>query len=282
MQPAPPKVVPTARYRSSNPSPSSLPGCWARHFSNAAAVQAVLESLGKRHGPEDARSEAQRFHDALQLGCELLIRAKMVPDRAGADTRAEVHILLSQLRQMPGASALEQAWLGARAGESGYLTGKDAQTAACDALTIPVVTGHADMQIIDQIIDLALTAYEHDQHGSGDSDALRYTIARLAVDFLSGPNGLASTLRTGLLQPRSARPACRSISATPTTSPPTSAAPSPCATGTAHGPAATDPPATATCTTSCTNKTAAQPASATASCSASSTTTSASTAGTGR
>ena len=113
-------------------------------------------------------------------------------------------------------------------------------------------------------------------------DALRYAIARLAVDFLSGPNGLASTLRTGLLQPRSARPACRSISATPTTSPPTSAAPSPCATGTAHGPAATDPPATATCTTSCTNKTAAQPASATASCSASSTTTYASTAGTGR
>ena len=32
-------------------------------------------------------------------------------------------------------------------------------------------------------------------------DALRYTIARLAIDYVSGPNGLASTLRTGLLQP---------------------------------------------------------------------------------
>jgi hypothetical protein len=175
------------------------------------------------------RSEAQRFHDALQLGCELLIRAKMIPDRAGADTRAEVHIPLSQLRAMPGASALEQAWLNARTGEPGYLTGKDAEAAACDALTIPVVTGHADMQIIDQIIDLALAACDHHRHGPGDSGpgtagdnrntashrrdpqppralspqawaALQYAIARLAIDYVSGPNGLASTLRTGLLQ----------------------------------------------------------------------------------
>ena len=48
----------------------------------AAAVQAVLEALGKKAGPEDPRTEGQRFHDALQAGCELLIRAKMVPDRA--------------------------------------------------------------------------------------------------------------------------------------------------------------------------------------------------------
>src|SRR5207248_4460407 len=42
-----------------------------------AAVQAVLEALGKRRGPEDGRSEPQRFHDALQEACELLIRADM-------------------------------------------------------------------------------------------------------------------------------------------------------------------------------------------------------------
>jgi hypothetical protein len=53
----------------------------------AAAVQAVLDALGKRHGPEDTRSEGQRFHDALQQGCELLIRARMVPGRAGAAPR---------------------------------------------------------------------------------------------------------------------------------------------------------------------------------------------------
>jgi hypothetical protein len=34
-------------------------------------VQAVLDALGKRHGPEDTRSEGQRFHDALQQGCAL-------------------------------------------------------------------------------------------------------------------------------------------------------------------------------------------------------------------
>src|SRR5215831_2112141 len=69
-----------------------------------AAVQAVLEALGKKAGPEDTRTEGQRFHDALQAGCELLIRARMVPDRAGADTQVIVHIPISQLRQMPGAS----------------------------------------------------------------------------------------------------------------------------------------------------------------------------------
>ncbi|MGH3289891.1 MAG: DUF222 domain-containing protein, partial [Streptosporangiaceae bacterium] len=69
----------------------------------AAAVQAVLEALGKKAGTEDPRTEGQRFHDALQQGCELLIRAKMVPDRAGADTHVAVHIPFPRLRQHPGA-----------------------------------------------------------------------------------------------------------------------------------------------------------------------------------
>jgi hypothetical protein len=33
------------------------------------AVRAVLEALGKKAGPEDDRTEGQRFHDALQLAC---------------------------------------------------------------------------------------------------------------------------------------------------------------------------------------------------------------------
>jgi hypothetical protein len=169
----------------------------------AAAVQAVLESLGKKQGPEDHRSEGERFHDALQLGCELLIRAKMVPDRAGADTQVIAHIPLGQLREMPGGTAIEQAWLNAALGEPGYLTGKDAETAACDALTVPVVTGHADMTIIDRIIELALAARPERVKSKPLSPqawaALRHAIARLAVDFLSGPNGLAAQLRTGLL-----------------------------------------------------------------------------------
>ena len=124
----------------------------------AAAVQAVLEALGKKAGAEDTRTEGQRFHDALQQGCELLIRAKMVPDRAGADTHVAVHIPFPELRQRPGAPEAEEVWLRGTAGEPGYLTGKDAEAAACDAVAEPVVTGHADMRVVDKIIALALAA----------------------------------------------------------------------------------------------------------------------------
>lgn len=212
----------------------------------AAAVQAVVEALGKKAGSEDARTEGQRFHDALQQGCELLIRAKMVPDRAGADTHVAVHTPLGQLRQMPGAPELEEAWIREKAGEPGYLTGKDAEAAACDARMTPVVTGHADMRVVDKIITVALAAAGitldgTDPAGDDDDDdaspddnsthrtwgtagggpraasrarsrarqrftpdamqALRYAIARLAIDFVSGPAGIAALLRTTLLPP---------------------------------------------------------------------------------
>ena len=173
----------------------------------SAAVTAVLEALGKRQGREDHRTAGQRWHDALQLGCEMLIRAKLVPGRAGADTHVAVHIPLADLLQMDGGSLIEAAWL---AGGTGYLTGDDARAAACDALVIPVVTGHADMTVIDQMIELTLAA----AHGAAANDstqpprplppqawaALRYAIARLAIGFVSGPDGLAAALRTGLLK----------------------------------------------------------------------------------
>jgi hypothetical protein len=126
----------------------------------AAAVRAVLEALGKKAGPEDDRTEEKRFHDALQLACELLLRARLVPDRAGADTQVIAHIPLSQLRQMPGAQDLEDAWIRARLSEDGYMTGKDAEAAACDAQTVPVVTGPADLTVIDKMIALAKSAAE--------------------------------------------------------------------------------------------------------------------------
>lgn len=168
----------------------------------AAAVRAVLESLGKKQGPEDDRTEQQRYHDALQEGCELLLRARLTPDRAGADTQVVAHIPLSQLRDMPGAGDLEDAWLRARLGEDGYLTGKDAETAACDAQTVPVVTGHPDMDVIDTMIGLARAGAEATEAGDltgAARQALRYTLARLAIDFVSGPAGIAAVLRRGLL-----------------------------------------------------------------------------------
>jgi hypothetical protein len=210
-----------------------------------AAVRAVIEALGKKAGPEDDRTEGKRFHDALQLACELLLRARLVPDRAGADTQVVAHIPLSQLRQLPGAGDLEDAWIRARLGEDGYLTGKDAEAAACDAQAVPVVTGTMNPTVIDQMIDLAKTAAQAETGAPGpvsasagpaaDSDAgtgrpgddplgavgqgqvpspgsrcstglspeawraLRHAMARLAVELVSGPAGVAAVLRRGLL-----------------------------------------------------------------------------------
>ena len=154
-------------------------------------------------------------------------------------------------------------WLRGAAGEPGYLTGKDAEAAACDAVAEPVVTGHADMRVVDKIIGLALAAAgitldgadpdpageagdgdetgpdDGDHDGAGDRgdgyqgwgiagagrgaptaraasrarsrarerftpdamQALRYAIARLAINFVSGPAGIAGWLRTTLLAP---------------------------------------------------------------------------------
>jgi hypothetical protein len=186
----------------------------------ATAVRAVIEALGKKAGPEDDRTEGKRFHDALQLACELLLRARLVPDRAGADTQVIAHIPLSQLRQMPGAGDLEDVWIRGRLGEDDYLTGKDAEAAACDAQTVPVVTGTMDPAVIDRMIDLARIAGDAgapvatDVAGTGPGHdharskglspeawrALRHAMARLAIDLVSGPAGVAAILRRGLLE----------------------------------------------------------------------------------
>jgi len=218
----------------------------------AAAVTAVLEALGKKAGPEDDRSTPQRFHDALQLACELLLRAKLVPDRAGADTQVVANISLRDLRAMPGAPGLEAAWVRALLGEGGYLTGPDAEAAACDAMIVPVVVGAMDGAVLDQVIGLVLAAFGHHapsgeprpdpdreahrgqigrlsaaaesafaassptagpafsafsdaEPGPGQIspqawNALRQALARLAVDLVSGPAGIASILRRGLLE----------------------------------------------------------------------------------
>jgi hypothetical protein len=186
----------------------------------ASAVTAVLEALGKKAGPEDDRSTPQRFHDALQLACELLLRARLVPDRAGADTQVTANISLRDLRAMPGASGLEDVWIRALLGESGYLTGDDAEAAACDAMIVPVVAGSMNATVLDQMIGLVLGAFGHNPDREAHRDqidrlgtdaasafaapragqALRYALAKLAVDLVSGPAGVASILRRGLLE----------------------------------------------------------------------------------
>jgi hypothetical protein len=154
--------------------------------------------------------------------CELLIRAKMVPDRAGADTRVDVTIPLHDLLRMDGASVIEDTWLRARTGEHGYLSGKDAEAVACDALIVPVVTGSPNWAIIGQMIALITDAYGHAAAGaSGPGQGapparparsswpqplppeewqdLQHALARLAIHFVSGPGAITSALRRALL-----------------------------------------------------------------------------------
>ena len=60
----------------------------------AAALQAMLDALGKKAGPEDTRTKPQRDHDALEEACRRLIAAGTLPDRAGQPTRIQLQMNL--------------------------------------------------------------------------------------------------------------------------------------------------------------------------------------------
>jgi len=125
------------------------PGC-------SAALSAVLDALAKRAGPEDIRTAAQRRHDALDEAARRLIAAGMLPGRAGQPAQIQLHMTLSQLRGTPGASKAESAWMAARTAQFGWLTGPEADAAACDATIVPVVTGHVDDDALDRLTDFYL------------------------------------------------------------------------------------------------------------------------------
>ncbi|HET9896900.1 MAG TPA: DUF222 domain-containing protein [Streptosporangiaceae bacterium] len=163
----------------------------------AAAVQAVLDALGKRAGPQDTRTLRQRHHDALEEAMRRLITAGMVPDRAGQPTQIQLHIGLDELAS--------------RTGDATALPGDE-----CDATIVPMVTGHVDHDLLGRLTSL-LTRPGNSNLGAGNggcpqcgawSGALtrdqvtRYVsdlILANAVALLSGPHGLASCLRTGQL-----------------------------------------------------------------------------------
>jgi hypothetical protein len=123
----------------------------------SAALNAVLEALGKRAGPEDIRSAAQRRHDALEEACRRLIASGMLPGRAAQPTQILLHMTLSQLRGLPGASAAEAAWASARASQPGWVSGPEAEAAACDVSVVPMVTGHLDPAALDHLTEIYLT-----------------------------------------------------------------------------------------------------------------------------
>ena len=72
----------------------------------AAALAAILDSLGRKAGPEDERTTAQRHHDALEEACRRLISTKCLPGVAGQSTQIQLHITLDQLRSLPGGADL--------------------------------------------------------------------------------------------------------------------------------------------------------------------------------
>jgi hypothetical protein len=189
----------------------------------SAALAAVLEALGKRAGPEDIRSAAQRRHDALEEACRRLIASGMLPGRAAQPTQIVLHMTLSQLRDLPGGSAAEAAWAAARASQPGWVSGPEAEAAACDASVVPMVTGHLDPAALDRLTEIYLTtraqtgttshrgaasasgaAAPADPLSQQTRDRVRRALLGLAADALSGPGGLADQLRAGLGGPLAA------------------------------------------------------------------------------
>jgi Domain of unknown function (DUF222)/HNH endonuclease len=187
----------------------------------AAALQAVLDSLGKPAGPEDVRSRAQRDHDALAEACRRLIASGGLPDRAGQPVQIQLNMSLSQLAGGPEADGEIAAWIAAH--------GTPAPPGAdCDATIVPVVTGTINEDVLEQLAagllsgrglaaapppasgrlaDIA-AALDTDAPASDACPADAETILELAeraarqvaiaqaVRLLSGPDGLAAWLRT--------------------------------------------------------------------------------------
>jgi hypothetical protein len=152
----------------------------------AASLAVILDALSQRGGPEDARTAAQRRHDALQQACARLTAVGM---EAGGDAQQpaqiQIHIDLAALRGLPGGAGLEVGWAagagpGREAGwslaraaaaadpASVFLAGADAEAATCDAVLTPIVSGQIDGAILDQLTDLFLHATRHDQDQDQD------------------------------------------------------------------------------------------------------------------
>ena len=177
----------------------------------------------------------------MQLGyqrCQRLIAARMLPGRDGQPVHVQVHVDLATLRGLPGGPGAPGRRLEAPAWQPGpgaatadpgsvYLTGADAEAAACDATLTPVVSGQIDWTALDQLTTLFVKAHGRglDHHRdppparpatarrqqsrdsrpepAGISPALRQrlrdTLLQMSITLLSGPGGLASCLRTQTL-----------------------------------------------------------------------------------
>ena len=154
----------------------------------ASIVATVLDALSAPAGAEDARSQPQRCHDALQEAMRRLVAAGLLPERAGQPVKAVVHISLADLMRLEGSSALLQEWTArvraqwaghrARASAGGggggaWLDGDAAEAVACDAAMVPFVTGEVDPGALEDLVRLCvqLDRLRHHPRGHADSAA---------------------------------------------------------------------------------------------------------------
>jgi hypothetical protein len=216
----------------------------------AAMVQAVLDTLSAPQGGGDLRTRPQRYHDALEEAMRRLLASDLLPKRAGQPVKALVHISFADLCQMDTDSALQDKWIAeyraqwaahraaasVATGDGGaWLEGDAAREIACDAMTVPVVTGDIDAGAVEELIALCVqyhrirtgapdpadapgsmgtpdgtdipagltsTATRQAQHATAAADALaemEHQILAKILQVLSGPGGVASFLRRNLL-----------------------------------------------------------------------------------
>jgi hypothetical protein len=176
----------------------------------AAALQAVLDSLARKAGPEDTRSPVQLRHDALEEACLRLLGAGSLPDRAGQPVRLQLNLSLDDLLNGAGSGPAPPGAAIPAAGP-----GDD-----CDAAIAPIVTGRVDRDLLDQLTarltrpgglraetgpassspaPCPACGSHPGQNHSPSTAAARELILANAVALLSGPGGPAATLRTGTL-----------------------------------------------------------------------------------
>ena len=192
----------------------------------AAALRAVLDSLGKKAGPEDTRTIPERDHDALEEALRRLLAAGCLPDRAGQPVQLQLQLTLDQL--LNGIGTPGRPWLppgfGTRPAPPGSpLPGTPVPGLPlagpgddCDAAIAPIVTGRVDHDLLDRLArHLAAGPWADydparppcparcggpdDQPGELSRACARELILSNAIALLSGPDGLTSWLRTGTL-----------------------------------------------------------------------------------
>jgi len=197
-----------------------------------AVLTAVLDALSGPRGAEDTRSQAQRYHDALEEAMRRLVAAGLLPERAGQPAKVIAHISLSDLMDLDADSALQKQWTervrgqwaahraaaSVSGGDGGaWLDGDAAKAFACDASLTPIVMGDVNPAVMDDLVRLCVELAGHSGAGkvprpgpvpptARGRDALEREIIGKAVALVSGPGGLASFLRRQQLGARLAGP----------------------------------------------------------------------------